>query len=136
MFIPMKRTEGVSSTKMIVRVLKDYDDYVWRNLMKKYTPEELGISHEYALYVKLKRSYQNLVEKRMAGQAKEASEEPKPKTQKVSEMNKQYCLQEKECEEQMVKVAAEIEKLSNKIHGLKIQDKQFIIVEFIYWNQH
>ena len=70
MFMPTKRTEGVSSSDLIVRVLKDYDEYVWRNLTKKYTPEELGVSKEYAMYLKLKRSYKNLVEKRMAGQAK------------------------------------------------------------------
>ncbi len=79
MFIPTKRTEGVSSSDLIVRVLKDYDEYVWRNLAKKYTPEELGISHEYALYVKLKRSYKNLVDRRGKVEAP-----AKPKTQKVS----------------------------------------------------
>ncbi len=81
MFLPTKRTDGVSTSDLIVRVLRGYDEYIWRNLQKKYTPEELGISQEYALYVKLKRSYKNLANKRLVA-AQGGKPEP-PKSAKV-----------------------------------------------------
>ena len=64
MFIPTKRTEGVSTSDLIVRVLKDYDEYIWRNLQKKYTPEALGISEHYAMYIKLKKLYSDTKSKK------------------------------------------------------------------------
>lgn len=64
MFIPTKRTEGISSSDLIVRVLRDYDDYIWRNLKKNYKPEELGISEEYAIWLKMRKTYKNLEKKK------------------------------------------------------------------------
>ena len=84
MFIPTKRTEGISSSDLIVRILKDYDEYVWRNLQKKYTNEQLGISYEYALYVKLKRSYKQLLESKINNRGPALSADVQPKTAKVS----------------------------------------------------
>ena len=83
MFLPTKRTEGVSTSDLILRVLKDYDDYIYRNLQKKYTPESLGISHEYAQYVKLKRAHKDILEKRSATAPSSKPEEPSQRTEKV-----------------------------------------------------
>jgi len=52
-----KRTEGVSTSDVVLRIVKDYDMYVERNLKRDYTPSDLGISHFKALRIKMRRRY-------------------------------------------------------------------------------
>ena len=54
MFYPTKRTDGVSTSDLILRIVKDHEDYMWRSMQKKYTPEEIGISKEYAEHIRKK----------------------------------------------------------------------------------
>ena len=47
-FLATKRTEGISTTDLINRILIDYDRYVERNVKKGLKPEEMNISyHKY-----------------------------------------------------------------------------------------
>ena len=50
-----QRTEGVSTSDVVLRIVKDYDMYVERNLKRDYTPSDLGISHFKALRIKMRR---------------------------------------------------------------------------------
>jgi len=43
MFLPTKRTEGISTTDLITRIVQNYDLYVKRNLERGYTPEQLNL---------------------------------------------------------------------------------------------
>ena len=43
-FKATQRSEGICTSDVILRIIKDYDMYVFRNLEKGYTPKEMGIS--------------------------------------------------------------------------------------------
>lgn len=44
-FKETKRTHGISTSDIIMRLLKDYNQYAMRNLARGYTRKDLGVSY-------------------------------------------------------------------------------------------
>ncbi|KFK22438.1 hypothetical protein AALP_AAs38924U000100 [Arabis alpina] len=68
-FKETKRTEGISTSDIIMRIVKDYNQYVLRNLDRGYSREELGVS-----FVKEKRLRVNMRFKKLQEKVKEQQE--------------------------------------------------------------
>lgn len=43
MFLETKRTEGISTSDILLKIVQNYDSYVARNLSRGYTPEQLNL---------------------------------------------------------------------------------------------
>ncbi|KAM7500392.1 hypothetical protein LguiA_024806 [Lonicera macranthoides] len=68
-FKETKRTEGISTSDLIMRIVKDYNEYVMRNLDRGYSRKELGVS-----YVKEKRLRVNMGLKKLREKVKKQQE--------------------------------------------------------------
>ncbi|KAM7529891.1 hypothetical protein LguiB_033301 [Lonicera macranthoides] len=68
-FKETKRTDGISTSDIIMRIVKDYNQYVLRNLDRGYSRKELGVS-----YVKEKRLRVNMRLKKLKEKVKEQQE--------------------------------------------------------------
>lgn len=44
-FKETKRTDGISTSDIIMRIVKDYNQYVMRNLDRGYSRKDLGVSY-------------------------------------------------------------------------------------------
>ncbi|KAK9156148.1 hypothetical protein Sjap_003628 [Stephania japonica] len=76
-FKETKRTEGISTSDIIMRMLKDYNQYVMRNLDRGYSRKELGVSYEKRLRV-------NMGLKKLREKAKQQQEKVGEKIQTVA----------------------------------------------------
>lgn len=72
MFKATQRTDGISTSDIILRIIKDYDMYVWRSLKRGYSRKDLGISAFKAQRIKFKEQYKEFkgsLEKEHIGKA-------------------------------------------------------------------
>eukprot|EP00042_Codosiga_hollandica_P052230 m.659988 g.659988 ORF g.659988 m.659988 type:complete len:307 (-) comp58447_c0_seq10:264-1184(-) len=62
-FYATQRTEGISTTDIITRVVRDYDTFVRRNLRHGYTPADLNIGFLRAKRIQIEEQTQSLLGK-------------------------------------------------------------------------
>ncbi|XP_054792875.1 choline-phosphate cytidylyltransferase 2-like [Prosopis cineraria] len=78
-FKETKRTEGISTSDIIMRIVKDYNNYVLRNLDRGYSRKDLGVSYVKEKRLRVNRRLKNLQEK-----VKEQQEKVGEKIQSVA----------------------------------------------------
>ncbi|CAG9312110.1 unnamed protein product [Blepharisma stoltei] len=74
-FLATDRTDGVSTSDLVLRIIKDYDDYVVRNLSRGYTPEQLGLKHWKSNVVLLRQGWEKIKECKKPAQKQPESQE-------------------------------------------------------------
>ncbi|CAH8368176.1 unnamed protein product [Eruca vesicaria subsp. sativa] len=84
-FKETKRTEGISTSDIIMRIVKDYNQYVMRNLDRGYSREDLGVS-----FVKEKRLRVNMRLKKLQEKVKEQQEKVGEKIQTVKMLRNEW----------------------------------------------
>ncbi|BDA45492.1 Choline-phosphate cytidylyltransferase B [Coccomyxa sp. Obi] len=72
-FKETKRTEGVSTSDIILRIIKNYNEYVLRNLARGYSRKELGVSLVREKQIRARQGMKQL-SKRMTEQRMQALE--------------------------------------------------------------
>jgi hypothetical protein len=59
-FKETKRTEGISTSDIIMRILKDYNQYIMRNLTRGYSRKDLGVSYVKVICSSIKSCFRRL----------------------------------------------------------------------------
>jgi len=59
-FMTIKRTDGISTSDLIMRIVKDYDAYVRRNLSRGFSAKDLNISFFKETQLQMEKTYEDL----------------------------------------------------------------------------
>ncbi|KAI5062939.1 hypothetical protein GOP47_0021486 [Adiantum capillus-veneris] len=122
-FKETKRTDGISTSDIIMRIVKDYNEYVMRNLARGYSRKDLGVS-----YVKEKQLRVNMGISKLRQKVKEQQERV---GQKLNTVAKTAGMHHSEWVENADRwVSGFLEKFEEKCHVMESAIKLRIQKEF------
>ncbi|EEE56411.1 hypothetical protein OsJ_05570 [Oryza sativa Japonica Group] len=84
-FKETQRTDGISTSDIIMRIVKDYNEYVMRNLARGYTRKDLGVS-----YVKEKRLRVNMGLKNLRDKVKQHQRKSREKWNTMAKLQEEW----------------------------------------------
>lgn len=84
-FLPTKRTDGISTSDLITRIVRDYDQYVRRNLDRGVTAKELNVGFIKETELQMKKQVEIL-----RGKLREGEEYIKQNWAESAEESKEY----------------------------------------------
>lgn len=61
-FKATQRTDGISTSDIILRIIKDYDMYVQRSMERGFNRKDIGVSQSKLLRIKLKENFKKFME--------------------------------------------------------------------------
>lgn len=108
-FRETQRTEGVSTSDLIQRIIRDYNDYVLRNLSRGYTRKELGVSLIREKQIRVRYNMKQLTDRMRNQRLQMATRVKKTVTDRV-----RYIMP-REMEKSMKEFAANMETLMDKL---------------------
>mmetsp|Transcript_4653 Transcript_4653/g.7897 ORF Transcript_4653/g.7897 Transcript_4653/m.7897 type:complete len:264 (+) Transcript_4653:225-1016(+) len=86
MFRATQRTEGISTSDIILRIIKDYDMYVERSFQRGYKRQEIGVSATKAFRIRIKQKIQEFRLQFLRQQRRRSGSPNKSAIQTMTEM--------------------------------------------------
>ena len=68
-FLETQRTPGISTSDLIMRIIKDYDEYVWRSLQRGAKPSDMNVSKLKAAGIKMGQKLKEIKMKVSGGES-------------------------------------------------------------------